>query len=721
MTPTVATFKCLRVIAGTLGLISSTAWSQDASPNHIYVRLPSQVAPNTVAAVAEVGKKTNLTIPAGEKIATEIARMCGSLDLSYAFILADENKIEITDVFLPVAVEKTVVFPACVKTPALDGVLVGDGDTVGGILKQYNVPAAQQTTQRIVDGKTTSEEVSDLAAKAASGNLDAKSPGWRKRVVDYVAAANAREIAVVNGLGTTQAIKVGDSIKLPIRPEWTAVAIDDGISRADAEASITAALERDNLYARTEVVSAASPNLVTPLSSGEAATYCGKPVDDGKYPFDQAALIDMLARIKFGENRSTIMVLDTGTDLDSISASEVPDDYRGTIAPIEDNDIDAPPPASLVGGYNIATGRNSPSSDPGYANRWHGLGVYGAAIGSGELKALRALAPESLKLNAVPVSLVKPVGTGFDIDITSFEKAVQRALDEDSVSTVNISFMSVSDLQMLANTIQRAGTKVVVTVAAGNDKADLETSESWPAIYGGNPANANGGIVITVGSHDRDGKLAGFSRRGWKYVDILAPGCNVPSFTMRPIVGQDGRESLKLEKEYFSGTSASAPLVSFASALLQAEGLNGAKVKSRIIRSADVSSDLDKITYSRGRLNIVKALAIDFDVLEVPDPGGGQSKLILGKLTNPNAQIKVCGQAYQLKRFAKLAFDKSKNPPDAHIWLKNQNVNTPQNMERVPLCQVQPTDSVLIEITEPTGTPPSTYALSDFTDFIAKK
>lgn len=720
MCRTTAAIEYLICIAGTLGLVSTAAWSQDEGTNHFYVRLPSQVAPNTVATVAEIGKKTHLTIPAGEKIATEIARMCGSLDLSYAFILAKENKLEITDLFIPVSADKAVVFPACVKTPALDVVSVEGGETVGGILKRYHVPAAQQTTQRIVDGKTTSEDVTGLAAEYVSRNLDVESPEWRKQVVNYVAASNAREIAVINDLVSTQELQIGDSIKLPIKPEWTTIPIDDGISPADAEEKINAALGRDNLSTRTAVMSAPTPSLVKPLSSDEAASYCGKPVDGGKYPFDKVALIDMLARVKFGTNRSTIMVLDTGTDLDSIPTSEVPDAYRGEIAPIEDNDIDAAPPASLVGGYNIATGRNTPSSDPGYENRWHGLNVYGAAIGSGALKSLREVASERLRLNAVPVSLVKPVGTGFDIDITGFEKAVKRALDGGSVATVNISFMSVGDLQMLADTIQRAGTRVVVTVAAGNDKADLETAESWPAIYGGNPANASGGVVITVGSHDRHGELAGFSRRGWKYVDILAPGCNIPSFTMRSIVGQDGKESLRVEEVYFSGTSASAPLVAFASALLQAQSPSGAKVKSRVIRSADVSSNLDEEVYSRGRLNIIKALAVDFDVLEVPDPDGGQSRLILGKLANPNAEIRICGKNYRLKRIAKLAFDKSRSPPDAHIWLKNQNVNTPQNMERVPLCPVEPTDSVAINFTEEKNTTVSTYSHSDFTDFIAQ-
>lgn len=151
-------------------------------------------------------------------------------------------------------------------------------------------------------------------------------------------------------------------------------------------------------------------------------------------------------------------------------------------------------------------------------------------------------------------------------------------------------------------------------VAAGNDSSDVEIKRIYPAILGGETV-AN---VVTVAALDGNGRLASFSNRGAK-VDIAAPGCMIESWT-------DNTSSLTR----LSGTSQSAPLVTFVSSMVR-HLLQRAKpfdVKARLIASGDLLASEDFGATAFGvKLNPAIAMYVFDDYVQVL----GQTSL-LGKV-----------------------------------------------------------------------------------------
>ena len=157
---------------------------------------------------------------------------------------------------------------------------------------------------------------------------------------------------------------------------------------------------------------------------------------------------------------------------------------------------------------------------------------------------------------------------------------------------------------------------LLFVVAAGNDSRDLREIPIFPAIFGG-PQNGN---VITVGSHNEQYELTQFSNRGSEYVDIVAPGCAV------------ARKSPDDDNRTLSGTSYSAPLVSFAAALIATlrfeESLDPIAIKRRLLSSAklphehhNLSLRADGYVSNGAVLDIVRAVSIRSDVLRYEENG----------------------------------------------------------------------------------------------------
>src|SRR5690606_16122177 len=82
---------------------------------------------------------------------------------------------------------------------------------------------------------------------------------------------------------------------------------------------------------------------------------------------------------------------------------------------------------------------------------------------------------------------------------------------------------------------------VLVSAAAGNDKADLDTATTQPASYG----FPN---VYVVASHGPWGELSGFSSHGANTVDIAAPGGSIVTPDIAPRI-------TFLTEDFESGTS----------------------------------------------------------------------------------------------------------------------------------------------------------------------
>jgi len=109
-----------------------------------------------------------------------------------------------------------------------------------------------------------------------------------------------------------------------------------------------------------------------------------------------------------------------------------------------------------------------------------------------------------------------------------------------------------------------------------------------------------------------------FSNSGPEFVEIGAPGCKVPIISYESETGAWVAGSL-------TGTSMAAPLVSFAAALALSErvdaGWTPSDVKRRLLVSADLRSELLPHIADGRVLNIIKAVSVYDDVLELK--GGG--------------------------------------------------------------------------------------------------
>jgi subtilisin family serine protease len=111
---------------------------------------------------------------------------------------------------------------------------------------------------------------------------------------------------------------------------------------------------------------------------------------------------------------------------------------------------------------------------------------------------------------------------------------------------------------------------VIICCAAGNDGALFQNSIGYPGKYGG---------VITVASHDWNGRISGFSSRGGE-VDFMAPGHDIWSTYM------DGQYAT------LSGTSMSSPFVAGLCALILAKHMDTEDNDTPIFNTEDMRQHL---------------------------------------------------------------------------------------------------------------------------------
>jgi subtilisin family serine protease len=137
---------------------------------------------------------------------------------------------------------------------------------------------------------------------------------------------------------------------------------------------------------------------------------------------------------------------------------------------------------------------------------------------------------------------------------------------------------------------EKAG--VLVVTAAGNDGLDLTVEPVYPASY--DLSN-----LIAVAAHGPDGTLLSFSNYGLGVVDLAAPG-----FEITTTGGKYGYTS-------FTGTSAAAPHVSGAAALLlsQNPSLAPSRISDLLRETVGTETDLANVVVSGGNLNVLKAIS----------------------------------------------------------------------------------------------------------------
>ncbi|MDF3055976.1 MAG: peptidase [Rariglobus sp.] len=209
----------------------------------------------------------------------------------------------------------------------------------------------------------------------------------------------------------------------------------------------------------------------------------------------------------------------------------------------------------------------------------HGTAV--AAIAAGSSPDAPGVAP------AATILSIRVTNTDDKSDVFTVTQAIVAAVDA-GAQVINLSLGGYSTSEALNRAITYAVDHgIVIVAAAGNDAAARLT---WPAA---DPR------VVSVGATDATGRQAGFSNSGAQ-LHLTAPGVGLRT------------AGLASQRTLFSGTSASAPVVSGAIAALmsQTPGLTAAQAVGILQTYADdggpAGTDPD---YGHGTLDLGWALA----------------------------------------------------------------------------------------------------------------
>jgi subtilisin family serine protease len=315
----------------------------------------------------------------------------------------------------------------------------------------------------------------------------------------------------------------------------------------------------------------------------------------------------------------TVLVADTG--LLGYSTPENFDEFsafaQGNFARISDAD------GKLHIGRTMAA-LDSPSlyalaPDPGFKGKqfWHGTHVLGIASGA----ALPSGDPGGLNpfLRLTVTNVLNPDYKPPELREEGIGKSFDHAF-EISADVVNFSIQNPTAIYRFQN--DSVDRRILVVAAAGNapdgfgldERTLLPGFQSFPAMYGGDIGDQKKSF-ITVAGHGPDGRLTTTTAVSQEYVDLAAPGFEVNSL-INSFTGETG---------CVTGTSHAAPFVSLTAGLLYT--LRGGDtfrdawlVKQRILSSVDTDAALyGGHIFSRGRLNIIKAIRFDKDIIQFRD------------------------------------------------------------------------------------------------------
>jgi hypothetical protein len=237
-------------------------------------------------------------------------------------------------------------------------------------------------------------------------------------------------------------------------------------------------------------------------------------------------------------------------------------------------------------------------------------------------------------------------------------------------------------------------------------------------MYGGDPGNAGKGLLVTVGSHDWPERISNFTRRNEHRVDLLAPGCEIPTFT--PAGSASGVEPVRR-----SGTSYAAPLVTMIASLMYLEGMDLPGIKTRLALGVDVDGALDTLVWSRGRLNVPKSLSVWEDRVdyETGPPGQDRQRVtVYGKLLSIHKLVILCNRSILHGDLLKLSKAANSSQPDSsdqfYAWQRSETPERPQDIIRHPGCSSATGEDLVISDSE-TGQL-TAIPVADILDFVAK-
>lgn len=608
------------------GLWPHAAWTQTASADGRAEAVSIRgVADMSDAARIELSRAAepiwHEVKKAGATLSSIVDRVCGKqpAEVRRALLQRALRLNVLDDAETTFQSQDVVAVPFCLRVEERVAVKVEAGDTPSGILKREYGVFGRRTTRRFYRLNRT--------------------PRYR----------SVREFA--------RNLRVGETVIVPFRSEpRTFVPVPSksgGIDEVLAAEADPAVLEQLSMSvapataaARTEVAANSSRlRFVEPveLSGSDSAEACGGG------PGDLARIVDAdLLRARFDverEKRRALLaaagaagLIPTHVGLIDSGLATIGDDFfaekffLADVAELigrENEDDNGNQLIDDIYGINFysLTNHGNVLPVPGTLREAHGTKMAALVLGGADLaaKLTGAFDPPVLRLKIVNFSDGQPLNPQGTASASLLPEALSYLKDA-KTDLVNLSLATDRRIVVLLNQI-RAAPDTLFLVAAGNTKSggrDLRTIELYPARYGGDRGEPN---VVTVGAHDLTGKRAAFSNFSGTHVDLLAPGCAVRTRNHKGETVDD------------NGTSPATAIVSFTAGLVHSLGITAAsQIKIRLLIGTDFDPQLVDDAYASGRLNILKAIGVHHDIVEMRQG----NVLAYGALSDPAAVVNAC-------------------------------------------------------------------------------
>ncbi len=257
--------------------------------------------------------------------------------------------------------------------------------------------------------------------------------------------------------------------------------------------------------------------------------------------------------ITTGSNDVVIGVLDTGMD---ITHPDLVNNVFTNTNEIPDNGIDDDGNGFIddVHGWNFTDNNNDVTDYVGHGT--HVAGIIGASGNNGTgLTGVNW----NVKLLPLKIGIGATEGVSFEAAVAGIEYAVALKHQGVNIVAINGSFGGYSPtydpiFDQALHDANDAG--ILFVVAAGNENANNDPNQNFPAKYSLNNPN-----VITVAATDNQDQLAFFSNFGQSSVNIAAPGVGVFSTWSRMVDDNGDGVPDQLAYNTISGTSMASPVV----------------------------------------------------------------------------------------------------------------------------------------------------------------
>ncbi len=684
------------------------ATSVVAQPNELVdVRLPQQVTPHMVRAIAEIGEPNKRITRENDTLNSLVAEKCGSIDPIYFSILSAMNP-ELVDggqapsVTRPLPAGKTITLPACAPPPAPLVRQIETGDALSKIIPPAVTPVTKIDAtvaagaradilnsalgQRLnIDMERLPTAVfgqSQAAARATNSTtlstirVDQVGPGFV--CASYSGGSNyclprldgaqrapasapttplpPRTTSPLGGIDAIARLQLGSAID-PTRlsagefivapaqqPVARSIVLKAGISAGDAVGRIRSAAKLDRVSdPQIQLAAVVGIKADIPVPAAGANAACEASVDRNLWPLPVAALIAQ-------RQRNEKLRQQSGPDDPTSAKILVLDsgfDFRGRVPGFPDDF------------FARAKGLNTGTTSGILTNRYyHDRGLNFAELGNSAASAENyVVGDRELRWHGVAVVSAALGTRSFNASRTP---GLARIVPASAVASVGDG--AVMSGQSLLRAIDYAFDEQITIL---NFSATMETDPGLKLSL----SSTKGKLLLVVPAGNEPVDAAQFwpaGHGGGSAVgSVITVGGQEPDGTLwaqsgrsRQVVdllapacgipvyeGQAGAPGtpLQLVETDFAGTSFAAPLVSFVAGILAYEKLGPSDIKQRLQASARLTPSAWTTTYSGGVLDAVTAISVYEDVLRYRDAGGVEQR-VMGKLSSPDDVYRICDE-----------------------------------------------------------------------------